>query len=126
MGAITMAAEIPQLGQFSVSLKVKDLKASRSFYEVLGFNVFEFKNGPPPGFGEKWIILQNGSATIGLFQGGVEKNTLTFNPPDVRAVQKGLKERGAKLVVEADEKSNGPAFCLLTDPDGNPVLLDQH
>ena len=120
-----------RLGNFSVSLAVKDLKASRLFYEKLGFRVIG-------GNGRNWAILQNDTATIGLFQGMFEKNSLTFNPgwdrnsatlpefDDVRAIQRTLKSRGLKLQTEADESSTGPASFVLADPDGNPILVDQH
>jgi catechol 2,3-dioxygenase-like lactoylglutathione lyase family enzyme len=121
-----------ELGNFSVSLTVKDLAASRAFYEKLGFQV------TTPGDGKKWLVMQNETATIGLFQGMFEKNSLTFNPgwdrnkktlpefTDVRDIQKTLKERGLTLTTSAKESTTGPAFCTLTDPDGNPILIDQH
>lgn len=120
------------LGLFSLSLAVKDLAASKAFYQELGFKVV---------FGEEdqnWLILDNGDVKIGLFQGMFEKNSLTFNPgwgpdaaaldefEDVRDIQKRLKTAGVNFVSEADENSTGPASCILLDPDGNPVLLDQH
>ena len=120
------------LGAFSVSLAVKDIKASQDFYEALGFEVF---------FGEieeNWLILKNGEATIGLFQDMFEKNILTFNPgwnsqaqplndfTDVRELQRQLKERGLNLASEADEAADGPASFTLLDPDGNPILVAQH
>jgi catechol 2,3-dioxygenase-like lactoylglutathione lyase family enzyme len=120
-----------ELGNFSVSLVVKDMTASRAFYEKLGFKAVM-------GDGKKWSILQNATCTIGLFQGMLERNTLTFNPgwdrgakplekfQDVRDVQRLLKERGLTLAREADESSKGPASLVVVDPDGNPVLLDQH
>ena len=120
-----------RLGNFSVSLTVKDLKASREFYEKLGFRVIG-------GISRNWVILQNETATIGLFQGMFDKNSLTFNPgwdrnsatlpefDDVRAIQRTLKSRGVKLQTEADESSTGPASFVLADPDGNPILVDQH
>jgi catechol 2,3-dioxygenase-like lactoylglutathione lyase family enzyme len=120
-----------RLGNFSVSLTVKDLKASREFYEKLGFRVIG-------GNARNWAILQNETATIGLFQGMFEKNSLTFNPgwdrngttlpefDDVRAIQRTLKSRGLKLQTEADDSSTGPASFVLSDPDGNPILVDQH
>lgn len=111
-----MAAE---LGAFSVSLAVKDIQASREFYEKLGFEVFDGKQE------ENWLMLRNGSTKIGLFQGMFEHNTLTFNPPDVRAVQKQLKANGITFMQEADETTTGPAHAFLLDPDGNPVLFDQ-
>src|SRR5262249_34728562 len=120
-----------RLGNFSVSLAVKDLNASREFYEKLGFRVIG-------GNRRNWAIMQNETATIGLFQGMFEKNALTFNPgwdrntktlsefDDVRAIQRTLKSRGLKIQTEADESSSGPASFALTDPDGNPILVDQH
>jgi catechol 2,3-dioxygenase-like lactoylglutathione lyase family enzyme len=121
-----------RLGNFSVSLAVKDIAASRAFYEKLGFRVFmgdQTKN---------WLILQNETSTIGLFQGMFSRNTLTFNPgwdraaatlpdfDDVRAIQRTLKSRGLTLAQEADESAAGPAGVMLMDPDGNPILIDQH
>ena len=120
-----------KLGAFSISLAVKDLAASRAFYEKLGFAGFG-------GDGKNWLILKNGSTVIGLFQGMFEKNMLTFNPgwdqdaknlpefEDVRELQKKLKASGVSLMVEADEASTGPASFIAVDPDGNPVLFDQH
>ena len=120
------------LGAFSVSLAVKDLAASRDFYEKLGFAMFA---GEPA---QNWIILRNGNATIGLFQGMFEKNILTFNPgwsqdaepldefTDVRELQKRLKAQGLTLATEAAESTTGPASLVVVDPDGNPILLDQH
>ena len=127
-----MASANMELGAFSVSLTVKDLARSREFYEKLGFSVFAGEQA------ENWLILKNGSTVIGLFQGMFERNSLTFNPgwdgdaqplpefTDVREVQRALKEQGIELVSEADESSTGPASCMLLDPDGNPILLDQH
>ena len=121
-----------KLGAFSVSLSVKDIAASRAFYEKLGFK---------PVMGEekqRWLIMRNGETTIGLFQGAFPRNTLTFNPgwnsqnqplpefQDVRELQRQLKAQGMKLDSEADEKTKGAASLMLTDPDGNPILLDQH
>lgn len=120
------------LGTFSISLAVKDLAASRAFYEKLGFEQF---GGDPA---QNWLILQNGDTTIGLFQGMFDKNMLTFNPgwtekaealdefADVREIQQELKTKGLSLTSEADEASTGPASVMLVDPDGNPVLIDQH
>jgi lactoylglutathione lyase len=120
------------LGAFSVSLAVKNLQASLAFYEKLGFEVF---GGDPA---QNWLILRNGTATIGLFQGMFERNILTFNPgwddkaqaveefTDVREHQRRLKSRGLELTTEADESSTGPASFVVVDPDGNPVLIDQH
>ena len=121
-----------QLGAFSVSLAVKDLAASRAFYEALGFTVF---GGEAE---QNWLILRNGNHVIGLFQGMFERNTLTFNPGwnqaaepvdgflDVREIQRHLRARGVPLAVEADESTTGPASLMAFDPDGNPVLIDQH
>lgn len=121
-----------ELGAFSVSLAVKDIAASRAFYETLGFAVVMGKQE------QKWLILRNGTTTIGLFQGFFEKNGLTFNPgwdaqakplaafEDVRDIQVRLKDAGLTLTTEADEDSTGPASCSLLDPDGNSVLFDQH
>lgn len=121
-----------ELGAFSVSLTVKDIKASKDFYEKLGFKVFHGD------ITQNWLILKNGNHVIGLFQGMFEKNMLTFNPgwdqnaqkvetfTDVRELQKQLKAQGVKFVLEADENTKGPASFMVTDPDGNPVLVDQH
>ena len=120
------------LGAFSVSLAVKDLEASRAFYERLGFS--EFHGDAAQG----WLMLKNGDVVIGLFQGMFERNILTFNPgwdqaaqpvdpfTDIRELQRELKAAGATLDQEADETSTGPASFILTDPDGNPVFVDQH
>lgn len=124
-------AEPVQLGNFSVSLTVKNLEVARAFYEKLGFT-------DVAGDKKKWIVLQNGSAKVGLFQGMFPKNLLTFNPgwgsdqetlkqfQDVREIQRVLKARGVPFTLEADEKTSGPAFFQITDPDGNPILVDQH
>ena len=121
-----------ELGAFSVSLAVKDLAASRAFYEALGFEPFHGEAS------EGWLILKNGSAVIGLFQGMFEKNILTFNPgwdqnaqplrsfTDIRELQRHLKSRGLELMTEADESTTGPASLMVVDPDGNTILLDQH
>jgi len=120
------------LGNFSVSLAVKDLEASRAFYQKLGFVVV---GGDPK---QNWLILQNGSATIGLFQGMFERNMLTFNPgwdsagntlaqfTDVRELQRRLKRAGITPVTAAEESGKGPASFMVIDPDGNPILIDQH
>jgi catechol 2,3-dioxygenase-like lactoylglutathione lyase family enzyme len=120
-----------RLGNFSMSLVVKDLAVSRAFYEKLGF-------ASVGGDGKRWSVLRNGATKIGLFQGLFEKNILTFNPGwdadrntpadfvDVRVLQRTLKARGVKLTTEADENSSGPASFTLTDPDGNDILVDQH
>ena len=121
-----------ELGAFSISLKVKDIKKSVEFYEKLGFT---YKGG---NIDQNWIVLKNGSTVIGLFQGFIEENTLTFNPGwdqqaqnlpefnDVREIQKKLKAKDVKLDREADEKTSGPEYIILKDPDGNPILIDQH
>jgi lactoylglutathione lyase len=121
-----------QLGTFSISLAVKDLAASRAFYEKFGFTTFAGDAS------KNWLILKNGDAVIGLFQGMFEKNTLTFNPgwdgnaqnlstfTDVRDLQRQLRAQGVALQIEADENTTGPASFLAIDPDGNPVLVDQH
>jgi lactoylglutathione lyase len=121
-----------RLGNFSVSLAVKDIGASRAFYENLGFRAIGGDQA------QNWLILQNETSTIGLFQGMFDKNSLTFNPgwdrtgstlpdfDDVRDIQRTLLSRGVALEVTADESSTGPASLMLLDPDGNPILVDQH
>jgi catechol 2,3-dioxygenase-like lactoylglutathione lyase family enzyme len=120
-----------QLGNFSVSLAVKDLAASRAFYEKLGFRPFVGDN-------KTWLIMQNDTCTLGLHQGGLPRNSLTFNPgwdskcntlpefTDVRDIQRTLRERGLSPNPAADETTEAPAFLIVTDPDGNPVIIDQH
>jgi lactoylglutathione lyase len=121
-----------ELGAFSISLAVKDIKASKDFYEKLGFKVFHGD------ISQNWLILKNGECVIGLFQGMFEKNMLTFNPgwdsnaqklnnfTDVRELQRQLKAQGVELMSEADESATGPASFMVLDPDGNPILVDQH
>ena len=121
-----------ELGIFSVSLAVKDLKVSKSFYENLGFQVFGGDQA------QNWLIMKNGDHIIGLFQGMFEKNIMTFNPgwdkngntldsyTDVRDLQRELKAQGIKIEAEADESTTGPASFMVIDPDGNPILIDQH
>ena len=121
-----------ELGAFSISLAVKDLERSKAFYETLGFT----QMGGDPDHG--YVMLSNGDTVIGLFQGMFEKNILTFNPgwdqaaqplatfTDVRELQGRLKEQGVTFVSEADPTSTGPASFVLEDPDGNPILVDQH
>ena len=121
-----------RLGNFSVSLAVKDIARSRDFYEKLGFRAILGDQE------QNWLILQNESSTVGLFQGMFERNIMTFNPgwdrsgntlpdyDDVRDIQQTLKGRGLALATEADESTTGPASLMLLDPDGNPVLIDQH
>jgi lactoylglutathione lyase len=121
-----------KLGAFSVSLTVKDIQVSKSFYENLGFQVF---GGD---ISQNWLIMKNENCVIGLFQGMFEKNILTFNPgwnqnaenvdsfTDVRDLQKQLKEKGINLLTEVDGSSEGPAYFTLEDPDGNQILVDQH
>ncbi len=120
------------LGAFSISLAVKDIGASRDYYEKLGFKVFAGDSS------QNWLIVKNGNHAIGLFQGMFEKNTLTFNPgwdsnaseletyTEVRELQRQLKEQGVELISEADESTSGPASFVTVDPDGNPILVDQH
>jgi catechol 2,3-dioxygenase-like lactoylglutathione lyase family enzyme len=108
------------LGTFSISLAVKNIAASKAFYSDLGFE-------PIAGDQSKnWLILQNGEAKVGLFQGLFDNNIITFNPTDVRAIQKELKAKGHTLQVEADESTTGAAHIFLEDPDGNAILIDQH
>lgn len=121
-----------QLGAFSISLAVKDLAASKAFYEKFGFTAFAGD------VSMNWLILKNGVAVVGLFQGMFEKNILTFNPgwgsdaqtlstfTDVRELQRQLKAQGVALQTEADESTTGPASFVAVDPDGNPILVDQH
>lgn len=99
---------------------MKDIQASSAFYQKLGFEIYDDHAD------QKWMILRNGDAVIGLFQGMFEGNILTFNPEDVRSIQRILKEKGLQLTVEADESTSGPAYVQLVDPDGNAILIDQH
>jgi len=120
------------LGNFSISLAVKDLETSRKFYEKLGFKTFAGNAA------QNWLILKNGDRIIGIFQGMFDRNILTFNPgwdsnaqmlasfTDVRDLQRSLKAQGVKFQVEADERTTGPASFVVVDPDGNPILVDQH
>lgn len=108
-----------ELGNFSLSLNVKDIKASRAFYEKLGFEVFDGNEE------HNWLMLRCGETKLGLFQGMFEQNLLTFNPQDVRAIQKKFKAEGVELITEA-EGDEGAASITLIDPDGNPILFDQH
>ncbi len=138
-GAATLGAQEKKkegirmnVGAFSMSLAVKDLAASKAFYEKLGFTKFGGDEA------QNWLILKNGEHVIGLFQGMFQKNILTFNPgwdqnaqklgafTDVRELQKQLKAKGVKFVQEAKESTTGPASFVLEDPDGNPILFDQH
>lgn len=128
----TSGDESMRLGNFSVSLAVKDIAMSREFYEKLGFRKILGDQK------QNWLILQNETSTIGLFQGMFTKNTMTFNPgwdrscktlpdfDDVREIQRKLKEHGLTLAPEADESTTGPASLMVLDPDGNPILIDQH
>lgn len=121
-----------ELGAFSISLAVKDIQASKDFYEKLGFKFFGGEAS------QNWLIMKNGDLTIGLFQGMFERNTLTFNPgwdseartlesyTDVRDLQRQLKKQGVEFMVEADENTTGPASFVVVDPDGNPIMVDQH
>ena len=130
--AETKEKKAMELGNFSVSLTVKDIKASKAFYEKLDFKEVGGK------LEENWIVLQNGNARIGLFQGMFDNNIMTFNPgwtkdkvtltdfQDVREIQRTLKARGITVAPEADETTEGPAHFMVTDPDGNTLLFDQH
>ncbi|PNI08995.1 glyoxalase [Arthrobacter sp. AFG7.2] len=121
-----------QLGAFSVSLNVKDIAVSAAFYEKLGFTRFAGD------IAQNWLILKNGGAVVGLFQGMLERNALTFNPgwdqsaqplqsfTDVRGIQQELKSQGVPFLAEAEEGSTGPASFIVVDPDGNPIIVDQH
>ena len=121
-----------ELGAFSISLTVKDIEVSKSFYEKLGFKTFHGD------ISQNWLIMKNGDHAIGLFQGMFEKNILTFNPgwdanaqaldsfTDVRELQRQLKAQGVEFAEEADENTTGPASFIVVDPDGNPILVDQH
>ena len=121
-----------ELGTFSISLAVKDIEASKHFYEKLGFTVFGGDQS------QNWLIMKNGDHAIGLFQGMFEKNILTFNPgwnsdaqqldkfTDVRKLQRQLKDRGVEMISQADENSTGPGSFMIIDPDGNTILVDQH
>ncbi len=121
-----------ELGAFSVSLAVKDLSASQAFYEKLGFEIFHGEAS------QGWLIMKSPSCVIGLFQGMFDDNILTFNPgwndsaqpldtfTDVREIQRKLKEDGIEFATEADETTSGPASFVIVDPDGNPILVDQH
>ncbi|MBO9424864.1 VOC family protein [Labrenzia sp. R4_1] len=121
-----------QLGAFSISLTVKDLAKSKAFYEGLGFSDLGGSGS------DGWVILKNGETVIGLFQDMFEKNILTFNPgwdqdakkldafTDIRSLQKTLKDKGYSFVQEVDETTTGPGSLMLVDPDGNPILIDQH
>jgi len=120
------------LGAFSVSLAVKNIEASRLFYEHLGFSIFGGDQS------QNWLIMKNGDHVIGLFQGMFENNLLTFNPgwnqdaqplatfTDLRELQRQLKDQGMSMITEADESTTGPASFMIADPDGNMILVDQH
>jgi lactoylglutathione lyase len=121
-----------ELGNFSISLNVKDINISKVFYEKLGFQSIMGE------IDQNWLIMKNGDHTIGLFQGMFEKNIMTFNPgwdkdannletfTDIRTLQRELKKNGLKMETEVDEKTSGPASFMINDPDGNPILVDQH
>ena len=113
------------LGAFSISLAVKDLDRSRAFYEQLGFVAIGPTPVAPASEPKRYVMLQSGDAVIGLFQGLFDANTLTFNPSDVRAVQRDAKARGVVFVLEVPDGA-GPGHAMAIDPDGNPVLFDQH
>lgn len=126
------AAKTLDLGNFSLSLTVKDLQAAKAFYEKLDFKVV---SGKPE---QRWLVMQNGHARIGLFQGMFDRNMLTFNPgwskdkeplkdfQDVRELQRRFKERGLAMAAEVDERGSGPGYFIVVDPDGNKLLFDQH
>ena len=111
------------MGKYSISLNVKDISKSRDFYQKLGFK-------PVEGMGsveQKWMIVSNGATKIGLFQGMFPTNTITFNPTDGRSIYKELKEKGIEPTFENGmDKKDGPCTFSITDPDGNPILIDQH
>jgi predicted lactoylglutathione lyase len=121
-----------ELGNFSISLAVKDIEASKLFYQKLGFSVFMGNQS------QNWLIMKNGDHVIGLFQGMFDKNIMTFNPgwnseaqpiekfTDVRELQRQLRASGVSMITEADENSTGPASFMIADPDGNTILVDQH
>ena len=121
-----------ELGAFSISLAVKDIGASKDFYQKLGFEIVGGNEA------QNWLILRNGDHTVGLFQGMFKKNIMTFNPgwddhanpldtfTDVRELQRQLKARGVEIATEVDEATAGPASFIVLDPDGNPILVDQH
>ncbi len=121
-----------ELGAFSISLNVKDIQVSKEFYEKLGFHVFGGDST------QNWLIMKNGTTIIGLFQAMFDSNLMTFNPgwdsearnlenfDDIREIQKDLKRKGLELQMEADVDGEGPASLMITDPDGNQILLDQH
>lgn len=121
-----------ELGAFSISLAVKDIEASKVFYQKLGFTVFAGDQS------QNWLIMKSGESNIGLFQGMFDKNILTFNPgwsndaqplkefTDIRELQRQLKDRGINMISEADESTTGPASFTIVDPDGNTILVDQH
>lgn len=128
----TLKEQVIQLGAFLISLTVKDIHASKDFYQKLGFQVFGGDES------QNWLIMKNGDHVIGLSQGMFERNTLTFNPgwdrdsreldtyTDIRELQRHLKEQGVELISEVDESSSGAASFALVNPDGNPILFDQH
>ncbi len=130
--SVTTQEQNMELGAFSMSLAVKDIKASKAFYEKLGFTTFGGE------LSQNWLIMKNGPHVIGLFQGMFPTNTLTFNPgwdnnaqpldsfADIRELQRHLKEQGVKIIDEVDESTAGAASFMLMDPDGNPILIDQH
>ena len=121
-----------ELGNFSVSLAVKDVEVSKLFYQKLGFTVFAGDQS------QKWLIMKNGQHNVGLFQGMFDKNILTFNPgwnseaqplkefTDIRELQRQLKDSGVEMITEAEQNSTGPASFMIADPDGNTILVDQH
>ena len=118
-----------ELGQFSISLPVKDMEASVNFYSILGFEIIDgghINAGFPDSDTTSWRIMKSGHTAIGLFHGMFDTFMMTFNPTDVRSIQKHLKKKGVSLIKEADESTKGPEHIIMTDPDGNTIMFDQH
>jgi len=127
--AIDQKIILMDLGQFSVSLPVKNMTKSVEFYQKLGFEIIDgghMNEGFPDSGTTSWRILKSGNSVIGLFQGMFDDMIFTFNPKDVRSIQKELKANGISLLKEADESTSGPEHIIMTDPDGNQIMLDQH
>jgi lactoylglutathione lyase len=108
-----------ELGKFYLSLAVKNINASLEFYQKLGFEIIDGKAA------DNWVIVQSGTTVIGLFQGMIPENTLSFVPANARSLQRAFKDRGLKILMETDENGKGPAHFMMEDPDGNPILFDQ-
>ncbi len=111
-----------EFGNHYMALAVKDIAASKEFYEKLGFTT----DPNCGGIEQKWLILQHGAVTIGLYQDMFPNNIMTFNPPDARKIQADIKDKGLKIDTEADAGGSGPCHFILTDPDGNTIMFDQH